>query len=102
MRIIPTFSYINYRVKYLDKSDIEELGWFLDTNIGKSWYYSHVNNIGDKSLFAKTKDYYLDTTDFKEIVIHNDGDYDDRTNYFQGTIKNKSELKKLMQQIGIL
>jgi len=73
-----------YRVKYLDKEDIEFLGWKY------VWF--------DKGEMDFTKDewqtsYFIDTN---RMQI-NKGD----AVYFRGIIKNKSELKKLMIQLGI-
>lgn len=88
------------RVKYLDKEDIESLGWvfkdkcqwdipftysFSDIGIGE------VDNVkgGWKLIYSKygwcsiIKDCYGEVS------------------HFRGVIKNKSELKKLMVQLGI-
>lgn len=66
------------RVKFLDKEDIESFGW---EKFG--------NNFRKENLFLL---FNLD----KSVVII-DGNYPK----FSGKIKNKSELKKLMQQLGI-
>ena len=76
-----------FRVKYLDQSDIESLGWkweILDTKTCIKMY-----------IF---KQYHLNI-DFKQnkIAIYSD----DIIKLFEGTIKNKSELIKLMQQLNI-
>lgn len=74
----------SFRVKYLDKEDIESLGWKWDK------HKAGFKNKDDIHLI-----YWLDE-DNKEIVIEAYGEC-----VFQGTIKNKSELKKLMKQLGI-
>lgn len=73
-----------YRVKYLDKQDIESLGWvfvwaedvpsFRKEDVILSWWTNTV-----KIRINLTTGWQL----------------------FDGFVKNKSELKKLMQQLGI-
>lgn len=88
------------RVKCLDKEDIESLGWKHvvppDGEYQIDNYYSLIQNIPEPN---KT------TIECKLRVIgDNTSIWSDDTDatYFDGTIKNKSELKKLMQQILIL
>lgn len=82
----------NIRVKYLDREDIESLGF--------KYYKTHPGTTtlefeGDKcditfdSGFSK----YWNIT----ITHTEDGDF----TYFHGFIKNKSELKRLLKQLGI-
>ena len=74
------------RVKYLDEQDIKDLGWVQDENYPTQ--------------------YYLKETDFVWTLV----EFDDFINIetssrhvnFNVTIKNKSELKKLMSQLGII
>jgi hypothetical protein len=74
-----------YRVKYLDKEDIESLGFKFSELFGYVGY-SH----------CILPSYTL--SHFYEIVMH-----DDPTNVkFFGEIKNKSELKVLLKQLQIL
>lgn len=73
-------SYI--RVKYLDREDIESLGWSYNEEF---------------KYFRIREDFILLEYQNNEILIQEDGE-----NLFWGKIKNKSELKKLMKQIGIL
>ena len=92
-----------FRVKYLDKEDIESLGWkyVVDNSQGdgntrwfdvfemKGRYYTfgfhgHVEELGD-NLCDKAIIYARNQS---EIL-------------FSGKIKNKSELRKIMQMIGI-
>ena len=76
------------RVKYLDQSDIESLGWELDQYCNKEF-----------CLNFKHKDWYLNyfVSGLKTIEIGRE-EYDTG---FMGQIKNKSELIKLMQQLNI-
>lgn len=87
------------RVKCLDKEDIESLGWkYVIPSDGKYLndnYYSIIKDIPEPN---KT------TIEFKLRVIGDNisiwSDDTDST-YFDGIIKNKAELKKIMQQINL-
>ncbi len=88
------------RVKYLDQKDIESLGWKyivpIDSEFTIDNYYTFIINIPEPN---KT------TILFKLRMIGDILDIwsdDTGTHYFNGNIKNKSELKKLMQQLQIL
>lgn len=72
------------RVKYLDLEDIVSLGWI---NKKEGLYYFEKNNYADLEILVNPS-------------IHNIG-IDAGDQYFRGVIKNKSELKKLMQQLKI-
>jgi hypothetical protein len=77
----------NIRVKYLDREDIESFGWKKqdeDTfELGKhTLYYKRFNE------------------NFIEINVL--GDYDGEFCHFKGHLKNKIELKRLMEQLGII
>ena len=78
---------LKYRVKYLDKEDIESLGVVIDLedNVGFEGYFK-----SDSVIFIS---YRIDS---KHLNILNDG-----SSLFYGTIKNKSELKVLLKQLGI-
>lgn len=77
---------VDIKVKYLDEQDIKELGWVQDENYPTQ--------------------YSLKETDFVWTLV----EFDDFINIetssrhvnFNVTIKNKSELKKLMSQLGIV
>lgn len=81
----------NWRIKYLDREDIESLGFEFnskeedDPNI--LFYY------GNHSLILNPINQRCVITMFNE----KDWDY----TAFVGTVKNKSELKRLMVQLGI-
>lgn len=77
------------RVKYLDKEDIESLGWVESTYKGIKCY-TRDNRI--LHWFGRP---YLDISYYPLF----EGQGPART--FRGTIKNKSELKVLMKQLGI-
>ena len=104
------------RVKYLDQSDIEEAGLERMGNfVNKFWpkTYFRLNQVVENITFTWYLHYhYKHTTPFiyNNISIYKEdrfrtkdenGDYKRRC-IFEGTIKNKSELKRLMQQLNIL
>lgn len=73
------------RVKYLDKDDIESLGFIC--------------NYTDQ--YFKGDDTILVDDDFFMQIIRRKEDSVDEAYLFQGTIKNKSELKVLLKQLNI-
>lgn len=88
------------RVKYLDKEDIESLGWKVVENVGNTEFEMGLNYI---MWFNKTDKNDLTILRRTELIqprnppiIHNQWE-----GLFCGIIKNKSELKKLMQQLQI-
>lgn len=75
------------RVKHLDQEDIESLGWQSD---GTDYPVIFNEDI------------------FYRLIFYNNNKYEIRCSHpsyqfggFLGTIKNKSELKKIMKQLGI-
>ena len=76
------------RVKYLDKEDIESLGWIK--TIHKTVECFKLNN---NYLF-----HFNESNIFISIDVISEIN---TTQLFRGVIKNKSELKKLMQQFNI-
>lgn len=93
---IQTNNIINeIRVKYLDKSDIKECGW--------------IHN-GGKCLDGAMQTYIKGNEDNPYVLYYaenNPGKLSINIGYgmdlqiFRGTIKNITELKKLMEQLGI-
>lgn len=81
------------RVKYLDSIDIQDLGFELLHNDGDALEF----NIADKydEITYLWFDYETHNID---IYV---GDGYDKDYLFQGTIKNKSELKKVLKMIGV-
>ena len=73
-----------FRVKYLDREDIESLGFEC---MGGNWYHDN-------------KAYQIIGT-WESIEISR-GQHEYRDVLFKGTIKNKSELKKILKMLGIL
>jgi hypothetical protein len=96
----------NIRVKYLDKKDIESCGWHALTvidgaNDGDELNYIDGYEIKDFVLHKKENLYFI--YERKEYHESNKatGNWQQNT-LFQGTIKNISELKKIMKQKNIL
>jgi hypothetical protein len=84
------------RIKCLDKKDIEDLGW-VNTS---STMFSPLSKV--LVFVLNDPDHYLDFWyENQEVVINNGKSWEEYECYFKGTIKNKSELKKLMSQLGI-
>lgn len=79
------------RVKYLDREDIEELGFI---ELGQEDYYLH----GDLNNLRIEKLHHKDIPCFYRINYDNEDI--GSTNLFV-SIKNKSELKRLMKQLGL-
>ena len=77
------------KVKYLDREDLESLGFKPAPEYSDSAY----QNQDDYLLYYDQKDNTLEV-----FVLFA---YAQDQMIFQGTIKNKSELKKLLKQIGI-
>ena len=80
------------RVKYLDQSDIEELGFEYagQDEVAKGVFYTDYNS---------TKDSYRITVEpNRRVEIAFCGSQ--RLTEFHGIIKNKSELKKVLKMIG--
>jgi hypothetical protein len=76
------------RVKYLDKADIEELG-FIHRRTGIEGY-DEVYMLEEKNITLIHSDH------FKKVHLYNKG------LEFNGFIKNKSELKKILKQLDIM
>jgi len=86
------------RVKYLDKEDIESLGWVNGETKALGGF------IIDNEDFKNSKGFYQM---YEGMFIENEGLFlqihsNETSDYiFQGIIKNKSELKRLMKQLDI-
>lgn len=85
------------RVKYLDKEDIESLGWENVEDRGMSENYGYTFNKPIQYLSGGNVCYKLRYwfTNHRVRIEHLGGPI------FEGTIKNKSELKVLLKQLGI-
>ena len=90
------------RVKYLDKEDIESFGFkYIDEDtyilpmLFKPIIFSPGKVWGDIIMHYHPEDNYTSITGFSE------GQEEEYT-LFMGLIKNKSELKKILQMTGVL
>jgi len=83
----------NIRVKHLDRQDIEECGWELDGDSG-DWSSFNYKKYSTSLFFSSGYKRQYEYPCKVKIVI------DDEV-VFNGYIKNKSELQKLMKQLNI-
>lgn len=81
-----------FRVKHLDREDIESLGFKVTTEPYR-WQFTKDNYMLITGTYTSKEDVP------KDIISIGDQRYDDTI--FRGTIKNKSELKRLLKQLGI-
>lgn len=79
-----------FRVKYLDKKDIESLGWKFKDKINSQVDYYWSKDDKHSIVHTHTRNRIL-------LTIRDDARETDYT-AFVGIIKNKSELKKIMNQ----
>ena len=97
---LPTYLYEkNIRVKYLDKEDIESLGFTYDKTSSKSQLKFFKDNL---CLFYRPKSKQLGTFTVDPSKSHYMIKYvRDNKHISTLTIKNKSELKRLLKQLDI-
>lgn len=85
------------RVKHLDREDIESLGLSYDNN-AEPYPAREYEEMLIPRAYAKD-DWMLYHYEIDDVVwIEN---YKECSFFFKGTIKNKSELKRILKQIGI-
>lgn len=94
------------RVKYLDSEDIESLGFtYIKTHAGTTEMYFEKDNLAlsfDPNFkYGKTGCNYLRIYEFKLNNSEIYYDLDSDITLFTGSIKNISELKKLLKQLNI-
>lgn len=87
------------RVKYLNKEDIESLGWVYEKDLRDEYDICFKKGsmiLEYTELIKAIRIYYL-------VEASDDADFSYKRAeiIFSGTIKNKSELKRLMKQLGI-
>ena len=80
----------DFRVKYLDKEDIESLGF------KPSEEYSNTYTITHKCILHLLENYKIEIYRGDQIIYH-DTEY-----LYQGTCKNKSKLKSILKDVGVL
>ena len=94
------FNY-NWRVKYLDKQDIESLGFNNTKEHAVS--YSSSYKIKDNKVFQIQSYWDMQRDERENLIRIYIGDLHKYpyTEIFRGEIKNLSELKKLLKQLNI-
>lgn len=86
------------RVKHLDQEDIESLGWAHDKELtGHPKRFIIQMNDGTLWVLMLSVGGWCMIESYRNV-----SPYTEPKGMFRGHIKNKSELKKLMQQIGII
>lgn len=90
----------DYKAKYLDREDIESLDWTESqiTSNNTMIFFRDVKNFLGRGETVVVKLMYAPLTSHVMIYLSEPGG----NTLFTGKIKNKSELKKLMQQLNIL
>lgn len=93
------------RVKYLDKEDIESLGFTQLPDVLNIFKYKipySTSGLEDPNYWLYWHISLLNRSDkYPNVIIHNNQDYDGMEKIFEGTIKNKSELKVLLKQLNL-
>ena len=84
-----------FRVKYLDKEDILDLGFIKK---GRNEYVLENPKINNPNCYRTHLYLSFYPLDDCNIIIDDDGGYESDT-YFSGRIKNKSELKDILDKI---
>ena len=95
---IPQDFALNKRVKYLDQSDIEELGFTYKGKAIDIWFEKEGNfDMGTWTSYKCQLHYGIhDNRLFIDMI-----DIGSEVRVFNGIIKNKSELKKVLQMLNI-
>ncbi len=94
------------RVKFLDKDDIESLGFsFESTNKIRNWYKGPEEWFNETIPGSPSGRYWgftlIHDPEFNVCIIESMTNSGETERFFEGIIKNKSELKKLLKQLGV-
>lgn len=88
-----------FRIKYLDRQDIEACGWRFMAAAVDIWFEKEgVFDMGSFRAYKIRLHYGLDD---KRLFIYADDPGNEDYMLFRGTIKNKSELLRIMKMVGI-
>jgi hypothetical protein len=92
------------RVKYLDKEDVESLGfinWAVEWTNPARYYFTKALPNGQESIKKGIQLFFIfGSYDRDHVTIYNTIDKIDHV-LFDGVVKNKSELKQLLKQLNI-
>lgn len=95
-----------YRVKCLDKDDVLDFGFTLIEEVKSPFtgFPTHKFHLNHEEGFNTGTDYYLELLDSNvvQLRIYTYGSYYTFDNTMLFNIKNKSELSKLLVQVGFL
>lgn len=100
--IVETFESKEIRVKYLDKEDIDSLGWLgvIPGNVVDKDQYNVTHWVTDKYKDSfQLLQYYYPIGGHAYYISFGNPEKDKPL--FEGIVKNKSELKRLMKQLNI-
>lgn len=90
---------VDYRVKYLDREDIESLDFVYNGTSIDIWFNKDGNfEIGSWTSYKISLHYGLE--DHRLFI--DAMDEGKKVSIFQGIIKNKSEFKKILTQLNVL
>jgi hypothetical protein len=93
-----SFNQGELRVKHLDKSDIEDVGWEFTGKGVADWYKIEGDfDIGNWTAYEAVM-IHDSSCDWVKIHVLDRGE---EVEIFQGTIKNKSVFKQVLKMIGI-
>lgn len=97
----------NYRVKHLDREDIESFGFEKDNNSDE--YDNFISNDSDVEIFFDSGNILIldyqntNSSIFREYELGNGAKYNgQKSALFNGVIKNKSELKRVLTQVRVI
>ncbi len=89
------------RVKYLDKADIEDLGFEYENTDGFGYNTFSKNKETGFNTGANITIYHSDHNSVFNIYMEYYGSWGGNDSKFDVNVKNKSELKKLLKMLGI-
>ena len=96
-----------FRVKYLDIEDIESFGFFHATSLKNYQENFRITNLlrrlneeeGD-AMYNEVRLQYA--PDIHRVIIYGTVTGFEEEKFFEGVVKNKSELKKILEQLNII
>jgi hypothetical protein len=98
---LPYMRLENIRVKYLDREDIESLGYKLTEEFPDAYHLKDALVFKGKGLIVFHPIMNRLLFKYPNYIRDASGNYNGFQTMFSGTIKNKSELKQVLKQIGV-